>query len=798
MKILFLGCICLIVFVESIGAQSVASRLEGSPFPVSQIPDTLYTIKSGELSQGKSVTVMTLQGLLAKTKPRIDFRGKFWLKDLVENHGIIADSTYLLDFNGLITKFKDEIDGYYLCTIPDNTEPSSESCHVAISLSGINNAITVTPESDSLMNALGIPLLADVSSKTQQWALDNYGDLFSRDIVMYQKPDKLHYLSDYSAYTGAFFFYDNISSTVTQSAFERMNDNSLMYGWGDDEYEVIKKTSENGVLVHPADWQSDLSTLSNLSAPTVQFHPDPNTTPLQADVHTVTFVVSDGDNICWLLGGFVNEGKWYSNPKRGSVNVGWTMSPALTELAPTAMQYLYENASKSDTARDYFIAGPSGFAYSFPDYFSPEVLASAPEILNKYMEKADLGIVNFLSNSDDETFLKPYLDQENIDAIFYMDYANYAARGEEISFINNKPVIGARYRLWDGFNSTDELAEKLNTQTISADTQAGYSIISVHAWSMPFDSIVACIGLLNENILVVTPDVFVQRINHFMGKLEVSNEGNIALKKSNSATASSSPDREKQFGNDGDPESYWLSDPADPDPYFQVDLDTTYALSKIELVTRQESTDEAYRNNFEVWGAIDETFNEYTVLAECNSVFSGVHNVWTHSITDEDSYRYIRVQRTNGAGKFSVAEFRLFGDVSEKHVEISSSISSSSGIQSESSNNREQSSSVSSNYFSSTNNIEYSSSGIDSFSVSSEERVSSVAVSPIDAAETIFLTLETDQYLSIYSVHGIKVAEGWVLAGEVFNPDGFNIPHGVWIARYSSGALEKKHMFIVK
>jgi hypothetical protein len=42
------------------------------------------------------------------------------------------------------------------------------------------------------------------------------------------------------------------------------------------------------------------------------------------------------------------------------MNFGWTVSPALSELAPTVLDYFYQNASNTDTAKDYFVAAPSG------------------------------------------------------------------------------------------------------------------------------------------------------------------------------------------------------------------------------------------------------------------------------------------------------------------------------------------------------------------------------------------------------------------------------------------------------
>ena len=74
-------------------------------------------------------------------------------------------------------------------------------------------------------------------------------------------------------------------------------------------------------------------------------------------VHTVCFVMSDGDNIQWLLNWFITDNRWFGNNNRGQLDIGWTISPALSELAPTVMSKIYETASNTAFGKDYFVAG---------------------------------------------------------------------------------------------------------------------------------------------------------------------------------------------------------------------------------------------------------------------------------------------------------------------------------------------------------------------------------------------------------------------------------------------------------
>ena len=80
-------------------------------------------------------------------------------------------------------------------------------------------------------------------------------------------------------------------------------------------------------------------------------------------------------------------------------------------------------------------------------------LNSYCNLLNDFMLKSDLKIVNIIGNDHSNLTLYPYLIQENIKGVFYYDYAKYSNLNGEITFYNDKPVICARYNLWGGFES---------------------------------------------------------------------------------------------------------------------------------------------------------------------------------------------------------------------------------------------------------------------------------------------------------------------------------------------------------
>jgi len=488
-------------------AQNQIHRIIGSPYPASTIPDTLFIVKDGQFLESQILTIQSLQGLLAQTKPliyRIRNRGsEVWLADLVANYQIIADSTFLSDFEGLLRFFKSKIAGYILCNLHQN------SSNVAISLSGIQQAIAVTADQQNLMATLQIPELADVREKDEQWLFSNYGDQFSTQIINYQKPEKDLFLGDYAIFSQGLHFFAPIQSDLTQRVFSRMTSGAALLGWGDDEHQTVARASNFSIYVHPADWALNLSTLTNFNVPLSQKTFSDSLVVVDS-VHTVCFVMTDGDNVQWILNDFTTSSKWFGNPNRGKLHLGWTIPPTLSELAPTILNSLYQQAANSKTGRDYFIVGPSGSGYMYPDQF-PE-LDSAAVLLNRFMQKSDLNIVNIIGDNPASQFLQPYLKQSNIDAIFYYPYSNYSGLRGKISWINGKPVIGGRYNLWSGFETATTLAWKLNRQSRDIFSAGGYSLIPVHVWSNTVDDVLNCINKLQPHVRVVPPDLFVSLI----------------------------------------------------------------------------------------------------------------------------------------------------------------------------------------------------------------------------------------------------------------------------------------------
>ena len=238
-------------------------------------------------------------------------------------------------------------------------------------------------------------------------------------------------LADYGVFTRSVMLNDSTSSSIAENVISSLSNNSALLGWGESEQGLVSWASQNSVMVNAADWAVDLSVLSNLPLSNNYF-------PIQqqdliennlsnCSRHTVCFVMSDGDNIQWILNSLAVDTNWWASNQRGEVPITWTISPALIDLAPSVLKYFYTTASNNHQTNgsDYFIGAPSGTGYNYPDLYND--LNGFTNLTNSFMEYADLSILNIIADSNPElSDTSPYTEQKQIQALFWYLYSNYA------------------------------------------------------------------------------------------------------------------------------------------------------------------------------------------------------------------------------------------------------------------------------------------------------------------------------------------------------------------------------------
>ncbi|TDO52727.1 GxGYxY motif-containing protein [Kribbella sp. VKM Ac-2527] len=502
-------------------------------YPKGVRPRILNVFDENSLSPAERTLATTLQGLLARRSsegiyldiPSLGYH--IWLDDLIKRYGVRTQPGDLWK-----TVWRAQVDGYLLF------RQGTPSVNVATTLSGLTGAVAIEESLEATAIRRGLRKVLDVRDKDDRWVRDNYWSRLRHDVAIEQRGDWPERLRDYAAMAGAFTFFDG-NSKFRADVVGALDDDATVIGWGDasdGEDAFIGTNSTAGVKAIPADHARNLSVLSGVSedrltqrgrlydpahgpraagtvtngggggggAPEAAPKPDP-------DAHYVTFLITDGDNIQWMLGDFVTDRRWFGSPLRGQVDLGWGISPSLIDLAPSVMRWYYDQSVK-----DRWVVGPSGGGYMYPSRYPASALEKHTSSLAQAMERSDLSVVQIIDfDSFPNTRLwSSYLKRPQIDGLIYLEYSRYDTHKGQVVWFEGKPVISARTMLWDGLPGADETSviAELNSATRNPSSTAGYSVVLWHAWSKSVDSVMTVVNGLAPHVKIVPPDTLVRMV----------------------------------------------------------------------------------------------------------------------------------------------------------------------------------------------------------------------------------------------------------------------------------------------
>ncbi len=344
-------------------------------------------------------------------------------------------------------------------------KPGDWSVNVATALCAPLGGMAVEEHLEETAKAHGLKLLADVRGKDETWLWKEYGDKLSHQVLGRQDPRNAVMRDAIVAMSAPLV---SAPGTLYSSALRAMRPGSPILGWGTGmEDEQTGPSSRWGLIQTATNWCVNLAPCSSgktgldypfkpfVTAPPTAEKDDPNT-------RYVSFIMSDGDNVQWLMLNFCEgpEAKQYwASPGRGRIGLGWTLCAAdLLQLCPYTLDYLRDTATPND---DFLLFGGG---YYYPDWFgkdrgAPELLAQHARRLGKYMDKC--GIHSFAINAQDwdgaetmaayESYVR---EMPALNAIFAIQYAPYTAGGGAIKWISRNdgrvPVISARNAIWAG------------------------------------------------------------------------------------------------------------------------------------------------------------------------------------------------------------------------------------------------------------------------------------------------------------------------------------------------------------
>ncbi|HBG25586.1 MAG: hypothetical protein A2Y10_04960 [Planctomycetes bacterium GWF2_41_51] len=493
------------------GTLDIISKMKNQPNKTGIT--NIWIINPLRFSESEKVLLATLQGLTSKQKEIIwinsggmdnIFLNQF--KDLGINT-VEIDSVW-----ELLPKYSSTVKGFMLYKSGNN------SINAATSLCGPYSAVAIHESQKDKIESFGFKMLADVRNLTEKEVFEKNKKLFTKNLMAEQNWKKSMYLRDFLVANNAFVFWD--PQNVNRSEYlSHLNPGSLIYGFGNDELEWVKGISKFQCAGIPSDWSLNLSIMSRLPVK-IPNRPHKKLESSQKGQRLVCFVMSDGDNIQWLAGGFVNSPGFWASKHRGNFNMTWEIAPIFSELAPKVLEHYYLTATDNDD----FVVGSSGLGYCFPSYL-PDRKAFVKQTI-PYMKKSKLSIVSILNADGDMSVSKEFLDQPDVFGVLYKDYEPYNKEQGKIYWHNGKPCVSYKYLLWENMKgaSPAEVANAINNLPASAEIDPNsYALINVHAWSFntiggPMEAIKQTIDRLDEKTKVVTAQQFIEALTKNISK----------------------------------------------------------------------------------------------------------------------------------------------------------------------------------------------------------------------------------------------------------------------------------------
>ncbi|PWS28606.1 hypothetical protein DHW03_01785 [Pedobacter yonginense] len=392
------GTLCFWVLLSYPSAAQVkwpkAQLLPSFPSPA-QVQDLIILRQNSPYTAAEMYLFASLKGIVNRTKPRIfSYEGDAfaegpytWLQSLGLNW------TEPKDKWALILKYRKEISGLIVY------DPAQvHTINLATMLAKTKGALIVSPLLLSKLTSApyNLPVLLDLQGKYRskldvyQSLYDDYWPNLDHRLIIGLNPNAHKAaLREYASALGvAVIWLDpkvEGESELLNKFLSSMSPGSSFMGWWPQEAPGVERASKYGIATIASDWCSNLTVHSGTPRK-VDVKPIPPKPELTNKIY-VAFILSDGDNLQFtehLMR------KLWNNPDRGDVPIGWTISPAMLDAMPGALNYYW----KTSTINDNLISGPSGYGYTYPNTWVDEkLLKNFVSKTEDYNKRAGLRVI---------------------------------------------------------------------------------------------------------------------------------------------------------------------------------------------------------------------------------------------------------------------------------------------------------------------------------------------------------------------------------------------------------------------
>jgi len=396
--------------------------------------------------------------------------------------------------------------------------PYDPSANVATVLAARLGAVMVSEDIEHEARARGLQRLADARGLTEEQCYEHWAAQCSDSVLALVDPRVPHCRAEAIALDA---FVLATHGPLLERALARIRPDSPILGWGaGDEFQLTEPVSRWALWQSATNWCLNLPVLSTeqvgstLPASSIRARQRSLWDLTWEDgVHYTSFLMTDGDNVQWLMGDFQfgAEQSWWNSPARGKFPMGWGACLAdVAQLCPYALRNLIRTASPRD---DLVLMGGG---YYYPDLFgksrnSIEPLRLHARRIRGYLRLTGTSLLHMnAAKWDSPEAIRAYTvfaeEIPELQAILMVQYAPYTAGKGRVLWVRRRdgtelPVISARFAIWAHSPFPDdgppaEIAAKLNAEprlaepaTSDAENRSqpaevpGFSWVTVHCWS---------------------------------------------------------------------------------------------------------------------------------------------------------------------------------------------------------------------------------------------------------------------------------------------------------------------------
>lgn len=515
MKTIVLSCFCACTFLLS------AAGYDGRHgWPVQKAPEKVI-ICAPVQNRAEEMLLQSLSGLAAQAVNDGKFTEMVWCHTDNPAYLRIYEKTVealdvrqekrmnvweLLEY----LKKKRVVQGYVLYRMDKERkeyyashEDTDYSCNVATVYAALLKGVLVDESLQERAESMGLKLLKDARKEDMATCFEKNRSRLNNCSAL-SVPPGVPNVRDYAIAHRLMLYADE--PELMNRVLEWVQPLSPILGWGcGDEYDFTSAISEWGHYNTATNWCVNLplvSSASGLVTPNKLQETPADEIDYENGSSCHTYVMSDGDNMQWTMGNFIDSDIYMGNPAIHDIGLSWTLCPInLSVVSPVTWNELVSLKTPNFTYLEY------GGGYQYPDLFAvkrpnrQELLRQFARRLNEHFKQLNLSVFgcickNIGSKEAQEAFEIYAQEIEPLAGILAVQYFPYEQDGS-IYWVKNTagisiPVITASYSIWNEVRidrpragTPEYVASRINRDYLMATEQKDNVLAwtIVHAWS---------------------------------------------------------------------------------------------------------------------------------------------------------------------------------------------------------------------------------------------------------------------------------------------------------------------------